>query len=97
MMMEEEDGGGYSDATTSKECNIDHMEVDAATWYEHVSKAGGTTFCTYINATIDVHHMPEYHCMPQSLSLRRNITTTVGGSINSYLPYIGTWTNDMLS
>jgi hypothetical protein len=79
-------GGGYSNATAERDFDTEAVAI----WYEHVSKAGGTTFCALANANMEVRRVPEYHCMPSS---SRN-TTTKG--INSFSPYVGTWTNDML-
>ena len=33
-------------------------------WYEHISKAGGTTFCALANSNMPELSVPRYHCMP---------------------------------
>ncbi|KAL3812097.1 hypothetical protein ACHAXA_009432 [Cyclostephanos tholiformis] len=55
-----------------------------AIWYEHVSKAGGTTFCALAKTNMEIWQVPEYHCMPSR------------GTNDFYSPYVGTWTNDVL-
>jgi hypothetical protein len=49
-------------------------------WYEHLSKAGGTTFCALANSNMDKQSVPRYHCMPGDWKDGR----------------VGSWTNDKL-
>ncbi|KAL3782832.1 hypothetical protein HJC23_011165 [Cyclotella cryptica] len=34
-------------------------------WYEHISKAGGTTFCALAQSNMPHLAVPRYHCMPR--------------------------------
>jgi len=34
-------------------------------WYEHLSKAGGTSFCEIVNSNMPRLMVPRYHCMPR--------------------------------
>jgi len=35
-------------------------------WYEHLSKAGGTSFCTLAETNMDRSEVPRYYCMPST-------------------------------
>lgn len=39
-------------------------EKEVAIWYEHLSKAGGTTFCGLAKSNMMSWQVPRYHCMP---------------------------------
>ncbi|KAL3768634.1 hypothetical protein ACHAW5_004329 [Stephanodiscus triporus] len=55
---------------------------DVALWYEHISKAGGTTFCGLARSNMEQWQVPEYHCMPGKGDLMDG--------------HVGKWTNDEL-
>jgi len=40
-------------------------ENEVAIWYEHLSKAGGTTFCGLAVSNMIRSSVPRYHCMPR--------------------------------
>ena len=40
-------------------------EPSVIIWYEHISKAGGTTFCALANSNMRKSSVPKYHCMPR--------------------------------
>lgn len=40
-------------------------ETEVAIWYEHLSKAGGTTFCALAESNMMRWQVPRYHCMPR--------------------------------
>jgi hypothetical protein len=54
-------GGGSNNTTTTDR---------VALWYEHVSKAGGTSFCAIAKSNMEVWEVPKYHCMPGKGKLR---------------------------
>ena len=37
---------------------------EAILWYEHLSKAGGTSFCELVKLNMPKEKVPRYHCMP---------------------------------
>ncbi len=89
--------GGYSETDAAEGRDVDPTEeADVAIWYEHVSKAGGTTFCALAHANMEVRRVPEYHCMPSLSSSSGKPSSAATGRTNSYSPYVGTWTNDVL-
>ncbi|KAL7505374.1 hypothetical protein ACHAXN_002882 [Cyclotella atomus] len=51
-------------------------------WYEHISKAGGTTFCGLANTNMPRTSVPRYHCMPRKGDLADG--------------RVGSWDNDEL-
>jgi len=51
-------------------------------WYEHMSKAGGTTFCGLANSNMMPWQVPNYHCMPRKGKLKDG--------------RVGSWPNDEL-
>jgi len=59
-----------------------NAEDEVVIWYEHLSKAGGTTFCGLVNSNMLHWQVPRYHCMPKR-------DDRVDGRV-------GTWTNEYL-
>ena len=59
-----------------------NVEDEVVIWYEHLSKAGGTTFCGLVNSNMLHWQVPRYHCMPKR-------DDRVDGRV-------GTWTNEYL-
>ena len=59
-----------------------NVEDEVVIWYEHLSKAGGTTFCGLVNSNMLNWQVPRYHCMPKR-------DDRVDGRV-------GTWTNEYL-
>lgn len=59
-------------------------KVPVLVWYEHMSKAGGTTFCGLARTNLGKDHVPRYFCMPKKLN-----STRMDGRV-------GSWTNDEL-
>ena len=59
-----------------------NVEDEVIIWYEHLSKAGGTTFCGLVNSNMLHWQVPRYHCMPKR-------DDRVDGRV-------GTWTNEYL-
>jgi len=59
-----------------------NAEDEVVMWYEHLSKAGGTTFCGLVNSNMLHWQVPRYHCMPKR-------DDRVDGRV-------GTWTNEYL-
>ena len=59
-----------------------NVEDEVVIWYEHLSKAGGTTFCGLVNSNMLHWQIPRYHCMPKR-------DDRVDGRV-------GTWTNEYL-
>lgn len=55
-------------------------------WYEHLSKAGGTSFCTLANANMPKQEVPRYYCMPPD---SENIWRKDGR--------VGRWSNEKLA
>ena len=53
-------------------------------WYEHLSKAGGTTFCGLARTHFGKAFVPKYFCMPKKFN-----TTRLDGRV-------GSWTNEEL-
>lgn len=51
-------------------------------WYEHMSKAGGTTFCGLAQSNMLTWQVPRYHCMPRK------------GDLND--GRVGSWPNEEL-
>ncbi|KAL7521313.1 hypothetical protein ACHAWX_005987, partial [Stephanocyclus meneghinianus] len=51
-------------------------------WYEHISKAGGTTFCALAQSNMPSASVPRYHCMPRKGELMDG--------------RVGSWTNEEL-
>jgi len=67
--------------------NTDQGASDEETtlvWYEHMSKAGGTTFCGLAKTNLGPNLVPRYYCMPKRLGSK-----DLDGRV-------GSWTNDEL-
>eukprot|EP00584_Thalassiosira_punctigera_P001582 CAMPEP_0172535758 /NCGR_PEP_ID=MMETSP1067-20121228/7615_1 /TAXON_ID=265564 ORGANISM="Thalassiosira punctigera, Strain Tpunct2005C2" /NCGR_SAMPLE_ID=MMETSP1067 /ASSEMBLY_ACC=CAM_ASM_000444 /LENGTH=505 /DNA_ID=CAMNT_0013320703 /DNA_START=90 /DNA_END=1604 /DNA_ORIENTATION=+ len=58
-------------------------ENEVALWYEHISKAGGTTFCGLVKSNMLLWQVPRYHCMPRKGELMDG--------------RVGSWPNDELA
>jgi hypothetical protein len=61
---------------------ISDSELQVVLWYEHISKAGGTTFCGLANSNMPHSSVPRYHCMPRKGELMDG--------------RVGSWPNDEL-
>ncbi len=60
-------------------------EESVLIWYEHISKAGGTTFCGLAKTNLGQKLVPRYFCMPKRLG-----STDMDGRV-------GSWTNEELT
>jgi hypothetical protein len=56
---------------------------NVAIWFEHISKAGGTSFCGLARANMKPWQIPRWFCMPSK------------GELND--GHVGRWTNDELN
>jgi hypothetical protein len=79
---------------TQQQSHYQHMEYDegykkksggmtnnnVAIWFEHISKAGGTSFCELARANMKPWQVPRWYCMPSK------------GKLND--GHVGRWTND---
>jgi len=59
-------------------------EESVLIWYEHISKAGGTTFCGLAKTNLGRRLVPRYFCMPKRVG-----STDLDGRV-------GSWTNEEL-
>ena len=59
-------------------------EETALVWYEHISKAGGTTFCGLAKTNLGRDLVPRYYCMPKKLG-SKNMDGRVGSWTNEEL------------
>lgn len=60
------------------------QSTEVILWYEHMSKAGGTTFCGLAKTNLGRDLVPKYYCMPKRLGSK------------DYDGRVGSWTNDAL-
>lgn len=54
-------------------------------WYEHMSKAGGTTFCGLAKTNLGKNLVPRYYCMPKKLGAEKLLDGRVGSWTNEEL------------
>lgn len=54
-------------------------------WFEHLSKAGGTSFCTFARKNVSPRRTPSYYCMPSD-----------GARIAGTDGRVGRWTADQI-
>ncbi|KAL7538598.1 hypothetical protein ACHAXR_008695 [Thalassiosira sp. AJA248-18] len=67
---------------TRKQMEEYDQENEVVIWYEHMSKAGGTTFCGLAQSNMMMWQVPKYHCMPRKGELMDG--------------RVGSWPNDEL-
>ncbi|KAL7457696.1 hypothetical protein ACHAWC_010397 [Mediolabrus comicus] len=60
------------------------QSTEVILWYEHMSKAGGTTFCGLAKTNLGRDLVPKYYCMPKRQGSK------------DYDGRVGSWTNDEL-
>uniref|UniRef100_A0A7S3NPL5 Sulfotransferase domain-containing protein n=1 Tax=Aureoumbra lagunensis TaxID=44058 RepID=A0A7S3NPL5_9STRA len=46
------------------EAALNKKQKGAVLWFEHLSKAGGTSFCKFARQNVGFHRTPKYYCMP---------------------------------
>jgi hypothetical protein len=63
---------------------IGEKTADVMVWYEHLSKAGGTTFCGLAKTNLGKNFVPRYYCMPKKLG-SKNLDGRVGSWTNEEL------------
>lgn len=72
-------GGGSSDGGSDV---VSEPSKPAMLWYEHLSKAGGTSFCKLAMKNMPRKEVPSYYCMPSEPGMPD--------------ARVGQWTNDKL-
>jgi len=55
-------------------------------WYEHISKAGGTSFCKVVGDNMKRSEIPPYYCMPQDPKVPIPTAASDVGRIRNYKP-----------